>query len=347
MRKKYGKSSEGLLAIKKSFFTDNDRHLQRQDRISAAYLRQPKRTRCKNCAQPVEGVDFESHRVPYRLCEACHHLNGMHEETEKFFYEIYHRDAGVSYGATYSDQVSKDDYDFRVQEIYRPKAVFLRECLEAAGRGGTEHVTVSDFGAGAGFFVAGLRQEGFDARGLEVSVAQVGVGNRMLGAELLEAFDPAQTTAILARNDCQVLCLIGVLEHVPSPRDALRAIKANPNIEYVYLSVPLFSPAVCFELLFPESFNRHLGGAHTHLYSVRSIEHFCGEFGFRIQAQWLFGTDIMDLYRHCLTTARLRGASDAAIAAFDNMLMPIIDPLQLCLDQSEGSSEGHFLLAKA
>jgi hypothetical protein len=341
MLKRYGKSSEGLLTIKKSFFTDNDEHLQRQDRINAIYLKQPERTHCKNCMSALSGSDFESHGVPYKLCAACHHLNGMHQETDEFFYEVYHRDAGQSYSATYK----ADDYEQRVRTIYRPKAAFLRESLAAIGTD-CDGMSVCDFGAGSGFFVAALRAEGFRARGLEVSSVQVKVANEILGQELLATFDPSATNAILAKNESRVLSLIGVLEHVPSPRDALAAIRENPSIEYVYFSVPLFSPAVYFEILFPGSFNRHLGGAHTHLYSTRSIEHFCKEFGFELRSQWLFGTDVMDLYRHCQTTLKQNDVSDGAIEAFRQMLMPLIDPLQLCMDETSISSEGHFLIGK-
>ncbi len=341
MLKKYGKSSEGLLSIKKSFFTDNDAHLQSQDRINAIYLEQPERTHCKNCARPLSGFDFESHGVPYKICLACHHLNGMHQETDEFFYKVYHRDAGQSYSATYK----ADDYAQRVRTIYRPKAAFLRESLASMGID-SEGMSVCDFGAGSGFFVAALCEEGFRAHGLEVSSVQVKFANEMLGGELLATFDPTATSSILAKNESRVLSLIGVLEHVPSPRDALAAIRENPSVEYVYFSVPLFSPAVYFEILFPGSFNRHLGGAHTHLYSTRSIEHFCREFGFEPRSQWLFGTDVMDLYRHCQTSLRQHAVSEEAMESFRHMLLPLIDPLQSCMDQTSISSEGHFLIAK-
>jgi hypothetical protein len=341
MLTRFGKSSEGLLSIKKSFFTDNNAHLQGQDRINAIYLKQPGRTHCKNCTRPLSGCDFESHGVPYKLCPTCQHLNGMHQETEEFFYEVYHRDAGKSYSGAYK----ADDYAERLRTIYRPKAAFLRESLASIGVD-SAGMSVCDFGAGSGFFVSALRDAGFDARGFEVSSVQVEFANQTLGQELLATFDPSATTSMLAENESRVLSLIGVLEHVPAPREALRAIRNNRSIEYVYFSVPLFSLAVYFEILFPGSFNRHLGGAHTHLYSTRSIEHFCREFGFELRSQWLFGTDVMDLYRHCQTSLSQHDVSDTAIESFQQMLAPLIDPLQLCLDKASISSEGHFLIAK-
>jgi 2-polyprenyl-3-methyl-5-hydroxy-6-metoxy-1,4-benzoquinol methylase len=342
--KKYGKSSEGLLNIKKSFFLDNDVHLQKQNMINDIYVQQPARTECKNCARPVQGSDFESHGVKYAICTHCSHLNGMHVETDDFFYKIYHQDGGGNYSANY-DEGSRQDYDYRVQKIYLPKAQFLEEALTFVGVK-TKGVSICDYGAGSGFFVAALMQKGFSAKGLEVSDVQVQFGNKMLGANALSGFDPKLTIAILSEMKCEVISLIGVLEHLPSPRAALAAIKSNRNIKHIYFSVPMLSPSVFFEVVFTDLYNRQLGGSHTHLYTRESIQYFCKEFNLKLEAQWLFGTDVMDIYRHTQVSLQKAEVSENGIQLFDTMFKPQIDILQLAFDKAEVCSEGHFLISK-
>ena len=86
-----------------------------------------------------------------------------------------------------------------------------------------------------------------------------------------------------------------------NPREILTAaISNNSKIRYLYLSVPLLSFSVYFELINQIFFNRHLSGGHTHLYTQESIRYFCKEFGFSIVGEWQFGTDIMDLFEYSI-----------------------------------------------
>jgi len=338
---KFGKSSEGLLSIKKSFFSDNAFHLNEQERINKIFLTQPTRTNCKNCAASIAGSDFKSHDVEYKICAQCGHLNGMHQETESFFHKVYHDDAGSTYGANYQE-TTKEAFDFRVRKIYTPKVDFLLEVLTTDNQE-TQSLSYADFGAGSGYLVAALAEKNLKAQGLEVSSAQVNLGNKLLGQNLLSTFDPKLTTSLLTELKCDVLSLIGVLEHVPDPREALQAIKRNKHIKYLYLSLPLFSTSVFFELLFPQSYNRQLGGGHTHLYTPQSIDYFAKEFGYTKLGQWYFGTDFMDLYRH--TMLNISGSvSETALSFFNNTFGKQMDEIQLALDKARLSSETHVVL---
>ncbi len=51
------------------------------------------------------------------------------------------------------------------------------------------------------------------------------------------------------------------------------------------------------EQCFPEVMQRHLSGAHTHLFTASSLAYLCREFGMTSIAEWWFGTDIPDLVR--------------------------------------------------
>ena len=68
--------------------------------------------------------------------------------------------------------------------------------------------------------------------------------------------------------------MIGALELLDKPREMLSALVSNDNVEFIFFSVPLFSPCVFMELTHPRVFPRQLSGAHTHLYTEKSITYF-------------------------------------------------------------------------
>ena len=336
---RHGKSSQGLLKHKTAMYEANARLAQRNDDIAAVYLRQPPRTQCKNCAATLENVTtFTSHGIGYIECPTCGHLNGAHEETAAFCDFLYTRDDGKAYAKAYSAEDAAQ-YQSRVQDIYLPKAAFLSEAL--AGEGvDFSRSAVADIGAGSGYFVAALQQQGFNpVAGYEVSADQVALGNRMLAGQPLQQYPADATEATLAGLTARVVSLIGVLEHVLSPRAALAAIAGNRNVEFLYLSLPLYSASVAIEAAFPQVFNRHLGGAHTHLYSERSIQHFSAEFGFEPVAEWWFGLDLTDLFRSLYVTLAQNPETNALSEQIAASFGRHVDALQQTLDNNLGSSE--------
>jgi hypothetical protein len=139
--------------------------------------------------------------------------------------------------------------------------------------------------------------------------------------------------------------LIGVLEHLQNPYLFLDNLKKNKNVEYLYISVPLFSPAVFFESIFDQVFPRLLSMGHTHLYSKESLEWLYKHFGFSSVAEWWFGTDMMDLYRSIsIILEKNRNISKIAKEKWKQMITPMINSMQLCIDQNKLSSEVHVLL---
>jgi hypothetical protein len=331
---RHGKSSQGLLKHKTAMYEANTRLAQRNDDIAAIYLSQPPRAQCKNCASPlVEKPTFTSHGIGYLECPTCGHLNGAHEETAAFCDFLYTRDDGKAYAQAYSAEDAAQ-YQSRVQDIYLPKATFLSEAL-------------ADIGAGSGYFVAALQQQGFNpVTGYEVSADQVALGNCMLAGQPLRQYPADTTESTLAGLTARVVSLIGVLEHLLSPRAALAAIAGNRNIEFLYLSLPLYSASVAIEAAFPNIFNRHLGGAHTHLYCERSIRHFSAEFGFEPVAEWWFGLDLTDLFRSLYVTLAQNPETVALSERIAAGFGRYVDDLQQSLDAAKGSSEVHLLLRK-
>jgi 2-polyprenyl-3-methyl-5-hydroxy-6-metoxy-1,4-benzoquinol methylase len=97
--------------------------------------------------------------------------------------------------------------------------------------------TLLDVGSGPGMFLLhGVERGGWSVRGLEPS-SQAAAHSRGLGLDVTQAFLDDATALTLGRFD--VVHLNEVLEHVPNPRDVLRAVDTllNPG-GLVALMVP-------------------------------------------------------------------------------------------------------------
>ncbi len=232
-----------------------------------------------------------------------------------------------------------------METIYLPKAEFLLEVLMSDGKD-MEELSFTDFGAGSGYFVAALQKLNTDVKGYEISTSQVDFANVMLGQDLLSSFEPQDTKKMIDVVDSQVFSMIGVLEHLQEPREALTAIQNNDHIEYFYISVPLFSFSVFFEKLSPDIFSRQLSGGHNHLYTEQSIAYMCKEFGFELVGEWWLVSDIMYVYRHVEVMMRKTDSSDKMREMWQNSFGKIMDEMQLVLDTRHLSSEVHMVLKK-
>ena len=340
--KKYGKSFGDLNSLKANFFNNNDGMLKMADGMADVLNSQPVRTTCKVCGSTLKEAIVHSHNIDYVVCDKCGHLNSLHEDTDDFASKVYIED---DYSKNYSSK-DRSEYDKRMNLIYVPKAEFLRDSLK---KDGVENVKILDIGAGCGYFVAATRKIGMESTGVEVSANQVNYGNSMMdaaeGEEYLTCVGLHDSIDYIKNTDANVVSAIGVLEHLINLRENLDAIKENENIKYLYASVPMFSFSCAFEAAFQDCYNRHMGGTHTHLFTNESIQKMADSIGFEVAYEWRFGSDINDLYRF-LTVSLQKNGNEEFARVFADKFTPLMDKLQLVLDESEFSSELHFILKR-
>jgi len=345
--KQYGKSSASYIEQKQSYFDNNDEYIKIHRKISNVYVQQPIRLRCKNCDHELKiESDFVKDGVGYKICSNCSHLNGAHEDTTTFCEAVYTKDDGESYAQAYKTK-DLEDFEYRLSSIYIPKAEFLYTSL--LGHGVDPHqMKYFDLGAGSGYFVGALSKIGLkNISGSEVSKYQVEFGNRMIGGNFLSVHQMDNTNQVIEETDANVISFMGVLEHLQDFRSALECVKNNDKIEYLYISVPLFSLSVFLEMTTNNAFHRHLTGGHTHLFTKDSLQYLADEFEFDIVSEWWFGSDIADLYRHIMIDIKKDSqCSQVLINSFKEMFLPLIDSMQLELDKRSQSSEVHLLLKK-
>jgi hypothetical protein len=338
---RYGKASSGLLQIKRDFFTKNADYLDYERRLARLYVAQPRREHCMCCATALRGTSFVKLGVPYVTCARCSHLNGAHRDTDEYCTQVY--SAGDEYGRLFYTVADRRAYDERTAVIYTPKVEFLASSLREHGEA-PEQMRIRDLGAGSGYLVNALLASGFrDVAGYEVSAAQVEFANATLGRELVHAVAPSEIDTLAATVDADVVTLIGTLEHLQRPREFMAAIAGNRAIKYLLISVPLFSPSVFFEMVFPEVMQRQLSGGHTHLYTESSLSWMAREYSLEPIAEWWFGTDLVDLYRAVLVELERRPDTAGMVEPWGALWAPMIDELQLVLDRRKHASEVHVL----
>ncbi|QNK87240.1 methyltransferase domain-containing protein [Sporosarcina sp. resist] len=342
MIKRYGKSLHDIHEIKQNFIDQNDDFLKENLLLANVARQQPKRENCKNCHEQLKDASlFIKHDINYFLCENCNHLNGEFEDTPDFAKAVY-VDEITSYSKNYSAE-DEQKWNERVQKIYDPKAEFLLSCL--IEEKSPIDMSVLDVGAGSGYFIKALMNHEFKSvQGYEVSDTQSSFANEMLQENKVRRIEIDGLVDRISNTDSEVVSMIGVLEHLTNPREILNTISKNPSIKYTYLSLPLFSFSVLFEIINEKYFNRHLSGGHTHLYTNESIEYFCKEFNFEIIGKWFFGIDAMDLFRFSLLKMNENKMNSLASEYFQEKFLSVIDDVQLSFDKAEFSSEVHIVL---
>lgn len=143
-----------------------------------------------------------------------------------------------------------------------------------------------EVGAAHGGFVALLRQAGFDASGLELSPWVVEFARRTFGVPMLHG--PVERQSI-PRGSLDLLLMIDVIEHLPSPLNTLRhcldLLQPNGVLIAQMPSLPVdrsFDSLVAEDHYFLNHI-RGMGGDHLHLFSPRAAELLFSRLGARIQ----------------------------------------------------------------
>ena len=343
---KFGKTFSGYKKIRESFFdkAQNDLIVERLVKADELYRQQPRRTNCKLCESELTELAFERNHVGYYICGKCGHLNGAHQDTEAYNHALYADDGSeIATNSSYDDR-DRERYNFRVNQIYRPKADWLYESLSEIGES-VEALSCADMGAGAGHMVKALMEAGFrEVSGFDVYQPNLDLGNHIIGQDVLKHHDLNQVESLVASAPVDIVTSIFMLEHIANPVGWCRALKQNPNTRYALIAVPMFSPTVIMEIVFPHIMHRSLGLAHTHLFTPKSVEWLFQQCGFEVVSEWWFGADAFDFHRNIHMHLRHELKSPVLAEFWDGMVEDSLDNIQVALDRVRSSSEVHAIV---
>ena len=341
---KYTKSSTFYIDIKQDFFTSNEELLQKSIKQNQLYATQPKRVLCKVCKSALPNdTDFSSHGVDYIFCSECSHLNGKFEDTQAFIENLYISDDGKDYSSNYIEK----DFLKRTETIYIPKVDFLISSITPSLP--KKAYDILDIGCGSGYFVLAALLRNLNATGLDVSKTMVDFGNHQLShhskKNLLIFKNEQGFYKEIIKSNANIISAIGVIEHLREPHKFFDAFRQS-RAQYLYYSVPMFSFSAALENIFKNVFPRQLSGGHTHLFTEQSIKKMNEIIGVQSIAEWRFGTDIMDLYRHTIINLQKNHSSQKLIDFLNTGFGAKIDEIQSVFDKNHFCSEIHCVALK-
>ena len=344
-KNKYGKPFEGYVNIKSEFFDVdiNDLNVNKIKEIDDLYAAQPIRKFCKLCDTSLQKALFHRNSIKYFICKNCGHLNGEYEDTEEYCKQLYSPEKESDELQTYKDK-DREAYNFRMNNIYLPKAKFLFDELSIQGLNPLD-LSYIDIGSGAGHMVAAMKHIGIDkVIGYEVTKQNVDFANRMNNSEVLKFHSLEEINEIISNTTASVVTSIFMLEHVQKPYTLCQEIKKNKNIKYLLLAVPMFSIGVIIEQAFPHIRKRSLGTGHTHLFTEKSLKWLSKQIGFEILTNWWFGADAFDLHRYLNVHFRKDENKLGLADKWDELIAPLLNDIQLVFDKNKLSSEIHMFI---
>jgi hypothetical protein len=326
--KKYGK----LLKIKKNFFTDNNKNLDRALQKNNLYKKNKTRKNCKICSDKINGYDFESFGIKYKFCKKCSHLNGKYEDSKNFANLVYKINDGSLYASNYNYE-----YINRVKHIYLPKVNFIKKIIK-------KKTTILDVGSGAGHFLRACELKKINAEGIETNKKLCKLSKKFLKKNKLinVNLDQFENKILTTNRDC--ISLIGVLEHLNEPHKVFKAFKKS-KAKYLFISVPLASFTIFIEHAFKNIFPRHLSGTHTHLFTEKSINFLKKKYDLITIGEWWFGLDFPDLFRSILVSSKSKKNINFS-ANLEKYFYKHIDEFQNILDRNKICSEVHLIFKK-
>jgi 2-polyprenyl-3-methyl-5-hydroxy-6-metoxy-1,4-benzoquinol methylase len=289
---------------------------------------------CYIC-ESAESVPFaEVFGFRYVRCSGCSHVFATQRYSGEALARLYREQAYYS-EITYAN---KETCFYRRDQVAKPKFEFAQQFL--ADREGVW----LDVGAGIGDLVSVARQEGWDARGLEISEVSVRFAREVFDIELENL--PIET--FCARNpglagQIEVVSLLGVLEHVVEPLEMLdlawRLLRDDGCLLVQVPNVDSLSSMV--QEVWPENVSRHLVPySHIMLFSERSLLRALEASGFEPLAIWHLGLDVYELVNNLvLANKRVRDSRlyEALIGA--------LNPLQQVIDERQ-QSDGLICIAR-
>ena len=343
---KYGKTFAGYKELRSSFFdpSTNNAIVDRLKVADSLYRAQPQRTKCKICSTAFGSPSFHRNQVPYFICKACGHLNGGHQDTDNYNHALYADEESILATNSSYDDNDLEEFEFRVKNIYAPKVEWLWNTLIELGEK-PERLNCSDMGCGAGHMVQAIRNKGFNrVTGYDVYLPNIEQGNKIIGEDILCSHSIEDVGRIVGNVEDDVVTSIFMLEHISDPLEWCRALKTNPRVKYALIAVPMFSPTVIMEMVFPHVMHRSLGLAHTHLFTKSSLNWLFNECGLEIVSEWWFGADAFDFHRNIYMHLKHTLESDCLAQVWDSMTEKSLDAIQLALDKIDSSSELHTIV---
>jgi hypothetical protein len=168
-------------------------------------------------------------------------------------------------------------------------------------------------------------------------------GRKIMKINNLKRVSTSSSLNYMSKTSAKIVSMICTLPHVTNPGALIASMKQNSNIQFTFQKLPLFSLASMLDIAHPEVNSRVISGTHTHIYTEESLKFIEQKYQMERVAEWRFGSDIIDLYRNLEISIQRKNFSNNTSKKFSEAFLPLVDQLQLILDNNKFASEVHIL----
>ncbi len=259
----------------------------------------------------------------YVKCLHCNHLYTTIRYTEEAIQNFYKSNKYYSQ-ITYAN---KETCHYRKENVAKPKVQFAEQFVRKQNK-----KTWLDVGSGIGDLVSVLKENGWDATGLELSETSIAFSKETFNVSLVRS---TFGEYLKANHDkvFDVISFIGVLEHVPNPLELLQMAHSSLTGKgIIMLQVPnAFSLTSHLQSLFYNNVFRHMSPLeHIMLFSKDSLCKALETTGFKPLSFWWHGMDIYELLNNLtLINPKVQNS------IFSQNIIDNMNELQFVLDRKE------------
>ncbi len=303
----------------------------------------PQREHCLLCNVSLKSAENLNHRdTEWCLCSNCGHLQTKHHPDDSFE-KAYSEKFG--YSSTYTT-IEEKQYLSRCERIYTPKAEWAIESLQKLELY-NEDLSWLEIGCGAGYFLKALGLKGINNfQGLEIDQHNLELAQKMNDPEKIQA-NSLSFDQTIRQSNANIIVSFFVLEHVENLFAVIEALKANKKGTIFIFSVPVFGFVSMFEALTRRHCPRQMDGMyHVQMFTNNSLNYFLKRSGYNIVSEWVFGQDMMDVYRFFGTHLKNQ-YPESFLRNCMGKLSEMIDPVQECLDRAFFSDSRHIIAVKS
>lgn len=223
----------------------------------------------------------------WRACDNCQSLYVSNPPPEFMLEQLYQETNDfVHIGITDEAKLI-----FRAMDIWEPKVVFAKDCMEEVGD------TWLDVGCGVGELASCARKHGWDVTAVDPNPAVAEIAKGAFDIDVLQGSLDFELPRML-KETYDVVSMINLLEHMPDPIMGMKvARKLVKQGGHLVLEVPHFPCITAYMYgTFPEMTSRVITAPyHLFLFSVKALGAMLNDHGFKATGMWQFGNDFSEM----------------------------------------------------
>jgi SAM-dependent methyltransferase len=255
----------------------------------------------------------------WRMCMDCKSVFVANPPTTGDLLKMYESD---EYASMNRCICNKDNKQFRVNEIMKPKYEFVKQYIT------TKKNTWLDIGCGPGELLHLIKKDGWECVGIDADPMSPELGREYFDVEIIKGYFSLNTAREMD-SKYGVVSMLNVLEHCLEPHTLIEATSLLQDVgDNLMIEIPHF-PSLSGHLCatFPNLTSRVLTSPlHLFVFSLQGTIEMLREYGYEPVSCWVYGQDIGEL-------ADVLDMLSNGTITFRKLFLPICEELQKIVDK--------------